>query len=289
MNKTHLSAIAPAKVNLNLHILGKNAKGYHLLDSLVVFTDFGDEIHIKKSEKTSYIIKDSYNKGLLMDENNLVVKAHKSLQKATSQALPCEITLIKNLPMAAGIGGGSSDGATTLKLINQLFQLNFNEANLMDIGLSLGADFPVCIHGQACFMSGIGEIITPIKAFPKLYMALINPKKATETAQVFRLFNQSFSAALKYSDSFDEQNLFPWLKQSFNDLEKPACQIVPEISAILEALKQISAAYDSAIYHYGMSGSGATCYIISPSLSLINEVEKQLHHKDYLWLKGKIL
>lgn len=289
MNKDYVSAIAPAKVNLNLHILGKNAKGYHQLDSLVVFTDFGDEIHIKKAPQTRYILKGEYEGELLMDENNLVVKAHQSLQKATGKILACEITLIKKLPMGGGVGGGSSDGASTLKLLNQLFQLHLSSKQLSQIGLSLGADFPVCLHGQACFMAGIGEIITPIKAFPKLYIALINPKKAASTQQVFRLFEPPFSAPLFYKEYFNAQNLFPWLCSTSNDLQKPACQIIPEIGLILQELQYISQTYDSGLYHYAMSGSGATCYMISSSLELINKVEQSLREKDYLFLKGDIL
>ncbi len=285
----NISALAPAKVNLNLHILGSADQGYHYLDSLVVFTDFGDEVHIKKTKKTSYNLKGPYSTGLLMNNDNLILKAHKSLEAMINKSLTCEITLIKNLPSAAGIGGGSSDGATTLKLVNKLFELGITEEKLKETGLSLGADFPVCLHGETCFMSGIGDIITPISYFPKLHIALINPKKTTSTKKVFQLFNNNYSSPLQYSDSFKLENLFSWLSTTHNDLQKPATSLVPEISFILQQLEKISTKYYPILTHYGMSGSGATCYIISPSSSLIHEVEKQFKSYDFWYLEGKIL
>ncbi len=284
-----ISAQAPAKVNLNLHILGQADNGYHKLDSLVVFTDFGDEIHIKKAAKTTYKLKGECISALSMDDDNLVVKAHKSLEEAARRLLPCEITLVKKLPIAAGVGGGSSNGATVLKLINKLFTLNISQKKLRKIGLNLGADFPVCLHGQACFMSGIGEIITPIANFPKLHIALINPKKATSTKQVFKLLNHRFSSPLPYQDSFHEENLFSWLKQTHNDLQQPAISLTAEIATILKGLEYINAQHSSSLSHYGMSGSGATCYMISPSNSVIEATESYFKKYDYLQLRGKIL
>ncbi len=284
-----LFAFAPAKVNLNLHVLGQNNKGYHLLDSLVVFTDFGDEIHVQKAEHTTYSLKGAYGGNhLLMDEDNLVVKAHKALEKAVKQSLPCRITLVKNLPLAAGVGGGSSDGATTLKLLNKLFACGLCEEELSAIGLTLGADFPVCLHGKTCFMSGIGEKITPISHFPKLFIGLINPKKPTPTKQVFAHLNKSFSHKLFYADSFSLQNLFPWLKTTHNDLQNPAISLVPEIESILQKFSDFSSRYPEHFCHYGMSGSGATCYIISPEKHMIFEAIKPFRPYDYIILHGKI-
>ncbi len=286
---TYLLALAPAKVNLNLHILGQTDNGYHLLDSLVVFTNFGDEIHIKKNSRTTYKLKGEYSNNLLMDDNNLVVKAHKSLEIALGKPLNCEITLVKNLPIAAGVGGGSSNAALTLKLINQLFSLEITQEKLAKIGLTLGADLPVCLHGKPCFMNGIGEYITPISQFPKLYIALINPKKAISTKKVFSLLNHHFSTMLQYNDSFKTKDLFRWIKQTRNDLQRPAISLVPEISTILCKLKQISLEYDLKLSHYGMSGSGATCYMISPSASVIDATEKYFKKDKYWRQKGQIL
>lgn len=283
-----LTALAPAKINLNLHILGKKDNGYHLLDSLVVFSNFGDEITIVPSNDLIFEIQGNNAAYLQMDENNLMVKAHHFLEGYVKRKLPCKITLTKNLPIAAGVGGGSSDGATTLKLLNQFFNLGLTQQELIDLGLALGADFPVCIYAQNCFMSGIGEKITPIKSFPKLYIGLINPKIPTSTKDIFMALNKPYSDNLKYQTSFTNHSLFYWLKQTHNDLQKPAMVQVKEIKIILDTLKQTQTEHPNIFTHSGMSGSGATCYIISPNEIIITKALDKFKNTNYLTMRGTV-
>ncbi|MFV0320922.1 MAG: 4-(cytidine 5'-diphospho)-2-C-methyl-D-erythritol kinase [Alphaproteobacteria bacterium] len=283
-----LTAFAPAKINLNLHVLGKKENGYHLLDSFVVFSNFGDEITVEPSSDIHFEIQGDNTMDLQMDANNLMVKAHCLLEQYVNKKLPCKITLIKNLPIAAGVGGGSSDGATTLKLLNQFFNLGIAQQKLMDLGLTLGADFPVCIYGQNCFMSGIGEIITPIEHFPKLYIGLINPRIQTSTKDIFMALKKPYSEPIDYINDFNVHNLFPWLKQTHNDLQKPAIAQVPEIKIILENLNHTQNAHPNIFSHSGMSGSGATCYIISPNEMLITKALEKFENTNYLMLRGTI-
>lgn len=283
-----LTAFAPAKINLNLHILGKKENGYHLLDSLVVFSNFGDEISIEPSSEIHFEILGDNTADLKMDANNLMVKAHHLLEQYVNKKLPCKITLTKNLPIAAGVGGGSSDGATTLKLLNQFFNLGITEQKLMDLSLTLGADLPVCLYGQNCFMSGIGEKITPIDHFPKLYIGLINPLIPTSTQDIFTALRPPYSVPLDYVKNFHVHNLFPWLKQTHNDLQKPAIAQVPEIKMILENLNHTQNEHPNIFSHSGMSGSGATCYIICPNEILITKALEKFKNTNYLMLSGTI-
>ncbi|MFV0431460.1 MAG: 4-(cytidine 5'-diphospho)-2-C-methyl-D-erythritol kinase [Alphaproteobacteria bacterium] len=284
-----LSALAPAKVNLNLHIVGKRGDGYHLLDSLVVFSNFGDELSICPHSEARYTIADIYGQNLTMDEDNLVVKAHKLLEEHIGQKLDAAIHLKKNLPIAAGIGGGSSDAATTLKLLNDFFALNISQSKLMELGLSLGADVPVCIHGKSCFMSGIGEAIDAIDFLPPLFIGLIKPKAGVSTKEIFKTLQPPYSQGLSHSKSFDITSLSDLLKNSHNDLQKYAILQVKEIQHILEYLKGIYTNFPQAFIHSQMSGSGSTCYIISDDNQAIEQAFMGLSHHDYWMKSGEIL
>lgn len=284
----NLKAIAPAKINLCLHITGKTQKGYHLLDSLTVFSDFGDEIIISPSQdgKSHYSLNMNGTQALSMDDDNLVTRAHQALQEFIKNPLPCHIHLIKNLPMGAGIGGGSSDAATTLLLLNQYFSLNLSLDQLQEIALPLGADLPVCLHRQSCYMAGIGELITPIKNFPALYVGLIYPNQPASTKEIFQNFGSVFSSPLDRQKCFgDFSTLHAWLIQHHNDLEPIATKLVPAIGHILTKIRALD--FGDSVF-CGMSGSGSTCFVISPEYSIINNCLALFTDSDYLIMQGKI-
>lgn len=238
---------APAKVNLSLHITGRRADGYHLLDSLVVFTEIGDSVQAVPSDKgLSLQVTGPEANGLTGEGDNLVLRA---AQVMRSDGLA--LTLDKHLPVASGIGGGSSDAAATLRLIARM-----TGRPLPDDVLSLGADVPVCLTAQPCRMRGIGDLVTLVPPLPQMAMVLVNPRIGVSTPAVFNALkardNPAMPADLPAWAGFDA--LIDWLAVQRNDLQAPACNLVPAIGHVLTALRDAGSALSR------MSGSGATCF-----------------------------
>jgi len=245
----HYSAFAPAKINLYLHITGKRADGYHLLDSLVVFADIHDKISVEASDSLKLEVR-----GKVLTGENSIIKAARLLARRYQVTKGAAIILDKYLPVGAGIGGGSSDAATALHLLCQLWELPLTEAELASIGLELGADVPVCLQAKASYMRGIGEQISP--AFiPSLFMVLVNPNQPLLTKAVFSHFNANFSESLTPPSFASTEDFIAFLAARHNALQAPAMQIMPEIGVIVEA---ISSTQHCLLVR--MSGSGATCF-----------------------------
>jgi 4-diphosphocytidyl-2-C-methyl-D-erythritol kinase len=182
MTVERLTLPAPAKLNLMLHILGRRADGYHELQTLFQFLDYGDEL--------SFAVRDDGEIRLQTDipgvphDSNLIVKAARALQKQSGCTLGIDIWLEKRLPMGGGIGGGSSDAATTLLGLNHLWKLGWDEDRLAALGLTLGADVPVFVRGHAAFAEGVGEILTPVDPEEPWYLVLV-PQVSVSTAEIF--------------------------------------------------------------------------------------------------------
>jgi 4-diphosphocytidyl-2-C-methyl-D-erythritol kinase len=173
---------APAKLNLMLHILGRRADGYHELQTLFQFLDFGDELGFA-ARADGAIRLHSDIPGVAHD-SNLIVRAARALQQQTGCALGVDIWLNKRLPLGGGIGGGSSDAATTLLGLNRLWQLHWDEERLASLGLSLGADVPVFVRGRAAFAEGVGEKLTPVTLSEPWFLVVI-PQVLVSTVEVF--------------------------------------------------------------------------------------------------------
>ena len=146
--KSHISVHAAAKINLFLHVTGRRPDGYHELDSLVGFTEFGDRVSVECAEDISLKIDGPFGYGLPVDDGNLVLKAASTLARDTGHPGGARITLQKNLPASSGIGGGSADAAATLRALNELWQVDLSPEKLAQIGLTLGADVPVCLSSR---------------------------------------------------------------------------------------------------------------------------------------------
>ncbi|MEL6979000.1 MAG: 4-(cytidine 5'-diphospho)-2-C-methyl-D-erythritol kinase [Pseudomonadota bacterium] len=262
-----LSALARAKVNLTLHVLGRRADGYHLLESLVVFPRLGDLIEVDAARGISLSLDGPQALGLGTGGDNLVVKAALALREAApasarDRALGAAIRLTKRLPLASGVGGGSSDAATTLRLLARLWSgagpALWSEARLSEIALGLGADTPACLSAPApLMMEGIGERLRPAPTLPPFWLCLVNPGRATPTGPVFRSLAGAIGAPqtavpARYEDVGD---LAAWLAAQRNDLEAPAAALTPEIGAALSALRGREGCRLAR-----MSGSGATCW-----------------------------
>lgn len=182
MNTATLSLPAPAKLNLFLHITGRRADGYHNLQTLFQFVDYGDTLHFSCREDGQINLHTELPG--VAPEDNLIVKAAKRLQTATGTSLGADITLEKRLPMGGGIGGGSSDAATTLVGLNRLWESNLSDDQLAAIGIALGADVPVFVHGKAAWAEGVGERLTPVELEEPWYLVVI-PPYSVSTAEIF--------------------------------------------------------------------------------------------------------
>jgi len=173
---------APAKLNLMLHILGRRADGYHELQTLFQFLDFGDELGF--AVRADGAVRLHSDIPGVAHDSNLIVRAARALQQQTGCALGVDIWLNKRLPLGGGIGGGSSDAATTLLGLNRLWQLHWDEERLASLGLSLGADVPVFVRGRAAFAEGVGEKLTPVTLSEPWFLVVI-PQVLVSTVEVF--------------------------------------------------------------------------------------------------------
>ena len=248
--------LARAKVNLYLHITGKRADGYHLLDSLIVFADTGDEIALAPSDRLSLAIDGPFAAGLGAGPDNLVLRAAQALQEVTNARSAAAIRLTKNLPVASGIGGGSADAAATLSGLCGLWNVAPGRAALHAIAARLGADVPVCLDGAASFVGGIGEELAPARGLPPAWLLLANPNIATPTAAVFKARQGPFSKAARWSEPpRDFADFAARLRSSANDLTEAAISVTPAIRDVLVALAALPGCALARL-----SGSGATCF-----------------------------
>ncbi len=241
---------APAKINLALHVIGRRADGYHLLDSLVVFADHGDLLRISPASELSLTIGGPMGAGLTAGADNLVLQAARLILPPDKGA---RITLEKNLPVAAGIGGGSADAAASLCALADLYELPMPSARSI---LMLGADLPVCLLGRAAHMKGVGERLIPVGGLPDLPAVLVNPMQAVATGEVFgRLETPNNPPLSPLPEGADLAGWMSWLAEQRNDLQGPALEVAPVIGKVLAAIDNTEGCRLAR-----MSGSGATCF-----------------------------
>lgn len=238
-------AFAPAKVNLALHVTGRRADGYHLLDSLVVFAGVGDTVTATPSDRLTLRVTGPQARHLPVTDDNLVLRA------ARTMGVTAALTLDKVLPVASGIGGGSADAAATLKALADLTGRPLPDPAEI---LRLGADVPVCLTGRPVRMQGVGEILTPLPALPSAWLVLANPGVAVPTPAVFAALTRRDNPPLPEVPSFaDTAAMARWLGHQRNDLQPPAIALVPAIADTLAALS-----HQPGCLLARMSGSGAT-------------------------------
>jgi 4-diphosphocytidyl-2-C-methyl-D-erythritol kinase len=257
-----VSAFAPAKVNLYLHILGRRADGYHLLDSLVAFADIGDRVTAAPADRLSLALQGPEAAALApLGDDNLVLRAARLL---TAPAAPgvaprgAALVLDKRLPVSAGIGGGSSDAAATMRVLDRLWGRSLAPAALAALALGLGADVPACLAARPVWVGGIGERLEPAAGLPPAGVVLANPRRQLATAAVFRLRHGPFTAPGRFAPMpRDAAGLAAALAARRNDLTAAALSLVPEIAAVLDCLGALPGALLAR-----MSGSGATCFAL---------------------------
>ena len=257
-----LRELAPAKINLFLHVTGKRADGYHYLDSVVVFAGAADVLTVEPAEDFSLSLTGPFAAALEGEANNLVLRAGRALARWEGMAPAAHLTLEKNLPVASGIGGGSADAAAALRLLSRFWNLDIPRADLLAIAARLGADVPVCLTTRQTRMSGIGEILSEAPVPPRCGILLVNPGLSLATPDVFAARSGGFSPpdALLPEAWMSAATMASDLSRLRNDLEPAAIGLCPAIADVLAAMKET---YGFLLAR--MSGSGATCFGIYPS------------------------
>jgi 4-diphosphocytidyl-2-C-methyl-D-erythritol kinase len=243
---------APAKINLALHVLGRRADGYHELDSIVAFADVGDRLAFTPADRFSITASGPFAGELPPPADNIVCKAWQALQELAGPLPHVHVSLEKNLPVAAGLGGGSANAAATLRALLRLSGYRLQASALRDLALSLGADVPVCLHGLACRMEGVGERLTPLAGWAPLHAVLANPRVAVPTAEIFRAMGLARGEAHRAAIA----DMSDWAGGR-NDMTEAAIALAPAIAVVLETLSRQPGTIAAR-----MSGSGATCFAI---------------------------
>tara|TARA_B100000886_G_scaffold101009_1_gene67114 strand:+ start:2511 stop:3329 length:819 start_codon:yes stop_codon:yes gene_type:complete len=266
-------------------VTGRRKDGYHLLDSLVGFCEFGDRLEISSNEARDEIITEG-TFGREIGDNNIIRKTLEKFRETTQWEQPVRIRLEKEIPIGAGLGGGSSDAATTLKLLTQIPNSpSLTGKELFKIALDLGADVPICLQRKTARMQGIGERLNILQPFPKLPIVLVNPNRKLETKNVFGAFKENYSKPIDsclVEKSWSQEKLENLLaSKQQNDLHEAAVSLVPEISEVLALLRKLP-----GIIGVGMSGSGATCFAIfkQGKTAKINEALRRLDETTW-WHK----
>jgi len=253
---------APAKINLTLHVTGRREDGFHLIESFVAFADIGDEITVRSHEGFDIDISGPFAHLLQNEENNIALEAAISFVNGFQNCLPgVHVELVKNLPIAAGMGGGSSDAAAVIRALAYLVDINISRIAAGQLAIGLGADVTVCLDPQASFMSGVGNVVDLLPALPEIYAVLINPNIKMLTGAVFaalavpgaiRRDEEGLKPEHPFTDALD---LTDFVRSCRNDLEAPALRMCPEISDVQEALRS-----QEGCLLARMTGSGATCF-----------------------------
>lgn len=261
----------PAKINLFLKLISKRADGFNELESLFAFLDLHDELEVSISKSPKIEITGEFSK-ILNPKNNLFTKILDFFSDKFGITKNLHIKIAKNIPIGAGLGGGSSDAAYFMKALNEIFKLNLSKEELQKISLNFGSDIAFFFENQASIIRGRGEIITNFPKFKEIPILLINPKIHLSTKDVFKNHDKNFSH--KISDlTLQETAVLELIKTLPNDLTKPAISTLPIISEILSEMKNEDAEIAK------MSGSGATCFAIFNDENKLENAYKNLVKK----------
>ncbi|MBF0181695.1 MAG: 4-(cytidine 5'-diphospho)-2-C-methyl-D-erythritol kinase [Magnetococcales bacterium] len=272
--------LAPAKLNLALRVVGKRADGYHLLQSVMVFFPWFDELEIATLPRGLEFT--CAPEVTAAPEENLVLRAAEALRKVADREVGARLHLRKRIPAGAGLGGGSSDAATTLMALDRLWGLHLGRERLMALGLALGADVPFFLGGYSALVGGVGEALTPLSAFPQADLVVVFPGVSLATSRVFRALNGRFPqyvSPLALPASVED---LPGLLE--NDLQPPAMALEPAIGQAAAALDRAGAMRTL------MSGSGSSVFGLFPDPSLAEAATQHLRaaHPHWRIVSGRI-
>ena len=278
-----LTEFAPAKVNLTLHVLGRRPDGYHEIESLVVFADLGDRLTFVPDVPLVLQVEGPTAAAAGDGADNLVLKAARALSEEVSGLRLGRFELDKQLPVAAGLGGGSSDAAAALRSLARHNGLALDDVRLHAAGRATGADVPVCLDPRARIMRGVGEILSAPITLPELPAVLVNPGVAVPTKDVFSALAAPALTSPAQPDDFisintDAASLVSLLNARRNDLEIPAVKIQPVIADVLAALEASEGCLLAR-----MSGSGATCFGLYGSVGVAQEAAQRMQTRHTGW------
>jgi 4-diphosphocytidyl-2-C-methyl-D-erythritol kinase len=249
---------APAKLNLFLHVTGRRADGYHNLQTVFQFLDFGDSLFFVP--RGDGVIHRSNGLSEIPQEQDLVVRAARALQSASGAGLGADIAVTKRIPMGGGLGGGSSDAATTLVALNRLWNLGFTTDELASIGLKLGADVPVFVRGLAAWAEGVGEHLRPLN-LPEPHYLVVTPPVAVSTAEIFNAPELPRATVAITAEAFLGG-------EGQNDCEAVTCARYPQVQEALNWLRQFGPAR--------MSGTGSSVFLACPSRAEARGLQDQV-------------
>jgi 4-diphosphocytidyl-2-C-methyl-D-erythritol kinase len=277
------TALAPAKVNLTLEIRGRRPDGYHELVSLVLFADVGDELSLAPAEGWSFAVDGPFSTAI--EGGNLAERAARDFAEHFGIELRLACRLTKALPVAAGLGGGSSDAAAMLRLLQSHFGVPGDVGALLPLATRLGADVPCCLLGRGALMTGIGERLTALPPAPPLPAILVNPMRPLATSDVFGAlqagpldpaFESQVQPALPAPDA-----LLAYACERSNDLEPPAIALMPAIGELLAALRDLPGARLARL-----SGSGPTCFALFGTSAEAKAAAQTMrrHHPEW-WVR----
>lgn len=259
-------AFAPAKVNLFLHVGAPGPDGYHPLCSLMVFADVGDQVSLAPAEALDFALTGPFARDLAGDGDNLVQRAASALlQEVRGPRPPLMLALDKQLPVAAGLGGGSSDAGAALRLLRAAWAPELSDEALQELAAGLGADGAACLWGAPVLAEGRGERLSPAPGLPIMPAVLVNPRVAAPTGAVYSRFDARGAfgdvAPPPLPEAFETvEEVAGWLSFMRNDLEAAAVEVAPAIGDVLSALRG-----EKETLAAQMSGSGATCFALCAS------------------------
>src|SRR3954453_7246075 len=277
-----LTERAPAKVNLSLHVLGRRADGYHALDSLVGFAAVCDLLQFSPGREFSLHVAGPTALAAGGGDDNLVLRAARALAERVADCPRGRFRLLKRLPVAAGLGGGSSDAAAALRLLARAGGLSLDDPRLMDAARATGSDVPGCLAGRARRMSGAGEILGEVIAIARLPAVLVNPRIAAPTPAVFAAVGLApgteTGAAAVHADPLPRRDLVRRLADDRNDLEAAALTVAPRIAEPLHLLGR-----EDGCRLARMSGSGASVFGLFASCRAAAAAAKRIRAERPEW------
>lgn len=276
-------ARSPAKINLFLHTNGKRPNGYHELESLVCFTEWGDDLTVESASKNDLELSGDFLDRLPMNhQQNMLFKAMEALRPYAKNPAMLQLTLHKRIPIGGGIGGGSSNAGTLIQMLQEIWDIDISEADLRSVCVSLGADVPVCYAQKPSYFSGIGERLEHLqKALPECYLVLVNPGESVLTKDIFVLRKEySWTPSLSHFPLVfkDFDTLIAFLHHTSNDLQPIVEARLPVMKAICHALSD-----QPGCRLARMSGTGGTCFGIFAHRGEAEMAEKQLQKDHPQW------
>lgn len=286
---TIIRETAPAKINLYLHVGSARADGLHNLASLFVFTEQGDEIIAEAAEALTLKIEGPFAGALAGAPvtDNLVFRAAEALRAHAGVRAGAKLTLVKNLPVAAGIGGGSADAAAALRALRTLWNAPISDADFSALAFELGADVPACLQRRPVYVDGAGEKLSSAPSLPPLWILLVNPGVEMPTGPVFRRFDADNLAPPRpahpvWADGSVE-GVRRIMAASRNDLEAPAKVLAPAVADLLSEMADAPGAITAR-----MSGSGATCFVLFDNAGAAQAAQAHFAKKKF-WAMASAL